>query len=57
MKDPFFAGINWAKLAKKQVDPPTILKKTPTSPDLQRKMAAAHHDDEVAMLFENPEPI
>jgi len=51
MKDPFFADIDWSKLAKKQVDPPTILIKAPQSPGAQR----TQHEDELAMLFENPE--
>jgi hypothetical protein len=28
LKDPFFADINWAKLEKKQIDPPIILRKS-----------------------------
>lgn len=28
MKEPFFASIDWDKLAKKQIDPPVILRKS-----------------------------
>ena len=53
MKEPFFADIDWGKLAKKQVDPPVVLKKAPRSPELQRESA----EEDVAMLFENPDAL
>ena len=43
-KEPFFSDINWAKLEKKQLDPPSILKRSlPSAPEKQ---------EEDLMLFE-----
>ena len=46
MKDPFFADINWSKLERKQLTPPTILRKTQQNKAHQR-------EEDLAMLFEH----
>ena len=58
MKEPFFADINWTKLEKKQLDPPTVLCKQKNSKEETGVIHAAglqSHNDEMAMLFEAPE--
>ena len=56
MKEPFFADINWAKLEKRQLDPPTVLRKTKSSGEETGVIKSDQNQDELAMLFENPEP-
>ena len=47
MKEPFFAEIAWDKLEARQIDPPTVLKRSKVeSPKLQQE------NEEMAMLFE-----
>lgn len=50
MKEPFFADIDWDKLEKRQVEPPLVLRKPKKSDE------SAQRDEELAMLFENPDP-
>ena len=53
MKEPFFGDIDWAKLEKRQIEPPTVLstpKKSPARGDLSYK------EDEESMLFEHAYP-
>ena len=50
-KDSFFSSIDWKKLAKKEIDPPVILKKGG-----KESKESVQTEDEISMLFENPEP-
>lgn len=56
MKEPFFADINWAKLEKRQLDPPAVLRKTKSSAE-ETGVIQSNEQDELSMLFENPEPL
>ena len=50
--DPFFAEINWKKLEKMQVEPPSILRDVQTK---SLEKLASQNDEELAMLFESPD--
>ena len=53
VNDPFFAGINWKKLEKMQIEPPSVLKEV--NPGSTASQIALQNDEELAMLFESPD--
>ena len=53
VNDPFFAGINWKKLEKMQIEPPSVLKEVQLGSSASSQ--ALQNDEELAMLFESPD--
>ena len=50
-QDPFFKGVDWGLLAKKQVPPPEVLKKVAGAKDKQQKKQK--EEETLEMMFED----
>ena len=48
MKEPFFADIDWDKLLKREIDPPSVLSMGRKSSDFGE---SGYEEDEETMLF------
>ena len=53
MHDKFFADINWKKLEKMQIDPPSTLKQMYRPPFEEESQPQRMKDEDMSMLFES----
>ena len=55
MKEPFFADIDWRKLERRELEPPVVLRRSRNNAEDMALAQANQEQDELAMLFENPD--